>query len=194
MPVLPPVSVAVTVSVPAVVPAVKTPVVETIEPKLVLLIDHEYVPVPPDAVKVCVPPIGTDIVAGETAIVAEIIVTVVVPVLPATSVAVIVNEPTVGPAVKAPVDGSIEPKVAPLVIDHVYVPVPPVAVKVCVPSPVIAKEDGAMSIPIAIIEGLVGVPFFFPPPSSHPYAKKKANPIIPAILAANLIFDIFIDF
>lgn len=41
LPVLPSVSVAVTVSEPVEVPAVKTPVVETIEPNVVLLTDHE---------------------------------------------------------------------------------------------------------------------------------------------------------
>lgn len=63
---------------------------------------------PPEAVKVCVPPVAIVTVDGDTAIAAELIVTVAVPVLPDESVAITVTVPAAVPAVKAPVVESIE--------------------------------------------------------------------------------------
>lgn len=93
-PVAPAVSVTMTDNVPAVLPAVKSPLVESIEPIEELLTDQEYDPVPPDAVKVCVSPSEIVKVDGETAI-PEVMTTVAVAVLPAVSVAVIVTVPAI---------------------------------------------------------------------------------------------------
>ena len=78
----PEVSVAVTVRFPALLPAVKTPVELLIDPKPASLTDHAYDPEPPDAVKVCVPPVAIVKVDGVTVIVDAVIVTVAEPVLP----------------------------------------------------------------------------------------------------------------
>jgi hypothetical protein len=80
------------------------------------------------------------IIAGVTAIVAETIVTAPEPATLRVSVAKTFTVPVVVPAVKVPVETPMVPR-AVLLEDHVKVPVPPVAVNVCV-EPFVSVTDG----------------------------------------------------
>lgn len=97
------------VVVPAVVPAVKRPESLIVPIDVLLLVQVNGAPIPPDAVKLCVAPLAMVGSNGNTLMTA-LMITEAVPVLPTVSVAVMVAVPATPSVVKIPDETPMDPK------------------------------------------------------------------------------------